>query len=101
VPASQRQTRQALAFSGQWLMLLLVVWTVALSGVLRTLFRWLWPEQVALLGVLGWQVAGPTVVVLLLVGLGVLGRLHSAGWGLRRLLLAGRPVPAGSSLRRG
>jgi hypothetical protein len=93
VPAAQRQMRQALSFSGQWLIVLLVVWLVTLSGVLRALVRWLWPEQIFLLGVLGWQVAGPTLVVLFLLALGAAGRLVLLIRGARLLL----PHPARQS----
>jgi hypothetical protein len=100
VPAAQRQVRQAVAFSGQWLIVLLVVWTVTLSGVLRAVTRWLWPEQMALLGLLGWQVAGPTLVVLFLLALGVSGRLLLAIRGAQTLLARRAPqAPSGSSLR--
>jgi hypothetical protein len=97
-PVAQREVRQSLRFSGQWLLLLLGVWAISLSGVLRVLLRWLWPEEVALLGVLGWQVAGPTLVVLFLLALGVAGRVLLVGRGVRALL--SRPSrPAPSSVR--
>jgi hypothetical protein len=83
VAAAQRETRQALAFSGQWLVLLLAVWTVALSRVLRTLFRWLWPELLALVGIVGWCQVGPTLSVLVLMALAVAGRLVLVARGLR------------------
>jgi hypothetical protein len=86
MPAQERRLREAVAHSGQWLVALLVVWTVTLSGVLRRLARWLWPEAALLLGALGWQLAGPTVIVLFLAALGVCGRLVLAGGGLRRML---------------
>jgi hypothetical protein len=100
VPLTQRHVRQALSFSCQWLIVLLVVWTVTLSSVLRSVLRWLWPEQMALLGVLGWQVAGPTLLVLFLLALGFSGRMLLI---IRtvQVLLVRRPrsAPSGSSLR--
>ena len=92
-PSGERQFRQSLSFSGQWLIVLLAVWTVTLSGSLRRLMGWLWPEQMTLLGVLGWQVAGPTMVVLCLVALGVVGRVLLTVRGVRELL----PPPQRSS----
>jgi hypothetical protein len=97
---THRQVRQALAFSGQWLIVLLLVWAVTLSRVLRSFMRWLWPEQMALLGVLGWQVAGPTLLVLFLLALGLSGRLLLLVRGMQGLLARRpRPAPSGSSLR--
>jgi hypothetical protein len=55
---------------------------------LRGLARRLWPELVALLGLVGWQLAGPTAVALVLVLVGALGRLLLVAQALRRL---GRP----------
>ena len=55
-----------------------------------------------LLGGLGWSLAGPTAMVLVLLLAGVLGRMILAGQGLRTLLRR-RPGPAparlGSSAR--
>jgi hypothetical protein len=96
--AGKRQVQAALSFSGPWLVGLLVVWTVALSSVLRTLVRWLWPEAVLLAGLLGWQAVGLTGTVLLLVLLGVGGRLLVLGRGLRALL-ARHTRQASSSVR--
>ena len=72
---------------------LLPVLPQPLSGRLRLLMGWLWPEQMTLLGVLGWQIAGPTMVVLCLVALGVVGRLLLTVRGVRKLL----PPPQRSS----
>ena len=50
-----------------------------------------WPEQVALLGCLGWQTYGPALPLLLLVAVGVSARLLFLG---RRLLaVLHRPPP--------
>jgi hypothetical protein len=54
--------------------------------------RALWPEQVMLLGGLGWQTTGPNLLVLFVLLLGVCGRLVLLGrWVLTRLR---RPAPA-------
>jgi hypothetical protein len=97
--ASARQVRQALSFSGQWLVVLLAAWAVTLSGVLRSVVRWLWPEQLLLLGVVGWQAAGPTAVVVLLLALGVAGRLLLAGRAVRSLLPAAPARQAAAAAR--
>lgn len=85
-PQGRREVRQALAFTGQWLIVLLAIWAVAASSILRTFVRWLWPEQVFLVGAIAWQLVGPTVVVLLVLALGTAGRLALAGRGLQGLL---------------
>jgi hypothetical protein len=50
------------------------------------MMRWLWPELMAVLGVLGWQVAGPTMVVVFLLTLGIAGRLLLLARGVRTFL---------------
>jgi hypothetical protein len=101
VPASTRQVRQAVAFSGQWLIVLVIVGIVSLSSVLRTALRWLWPELMLLLGVLGWQVAGPSLVVLFLLALGAAGRLVLIVRGAQVLLArTALPAPSGSGVRK-
>jgi hypothetical protein len=95
-PVSRHQFRQALLFSVQWLVLMLLVWLVTLSAFLRAAMRRLWPELMAGLGLLGWQAAGPTVVVLFVLALGIAGRLLLLTRGIRTLL--SRP-PRPSSVR--
>jgi hypothetical protein len=101
VPATARQVRQAVAFSGQWVIVLLVVGVISLSSVLRTAMRWLWPELILLVGVLGWQVAGPALMVVFLLALGAAGRLVLATRGVQKLLARMTPqVAVGSSVRK-
>jgi hypothetical protein len=90
-PAEERRAGVALVLSGQWLGLLALVWMVSLSAALCNGLRWLWPEQMLLLGVFGWQLAGPTAVTLFLVALGVSGRMLLLGQLVRRLVH--RPAP--------
>ncbi len=90
--ASQR-TRQALADSGQWLGGLLVVWILALLPFLLTRLRLFWPEQIALLGLLGWHVAGLTIIVLGLLLIAACGRVFLLIRSLRTLFRARRPQP--------
>jgi hypothetical protein len=93
VPEGDRQTRRALVVSAQWLALLGLVWLVSLSPHLRGLARWLWPEQLILVGLLGWHLAGPTALALFLVALGVCGRVLVVGNWLRGWL---RPAAGGA-----
>jgi hypothetical protein len=82
-PLSDQQTRRAAGASVLLLILLVVVWALAhFPGVLAWV-RAFWPEQVALLGCLGWQTYGPALPLLLLIGLGVSARVLFLG---RRLL---------------
>jgi hypothetical protein len=80
---------------------LAAVWFLAWSPLLLGWARAVWPELLALAGVAGWSLAGPTFVVLFLVVLGVVGRLLLAGQWLRRRLHrpAPRPSTAGGSAR--
>jgi hypothetical protein len=75
-----------LALSGQWLCGLALVWVTAASPWLRGLVRGAWPEQLGLVALLGWYLAGVTLVVLVLAALGVLGRSWLLWAGLRRRL---------------
>jgi hypothetical protein len=100
-PSAERRARAAAAVAGQWLGLLVLTWAVSLSALLRGLARRLWPEQVALVGLLGWHLAGPTLVVLLLVALACCGRLLLLAAGARALLRRhpARPAPGSSAQR--
>jgi hypothetical protein len=82
-PERVQQSRQALVLSGQWLFLLALGMVLGLSAGLRTLTRWLAPELLGLVGVFGWQLAGPTLVVMFLLALA----------GAARLILLLRIVP--------
>ena len=71
-----------------WLGFLVVVGLISLWPASAARFRLLWPEQIALVGLAGWWVAGATSVVLALLLLAVAGRALTAvrafaGW-LRR-----------------
>jgi hypothetical protein len=74
-PADARQAEAARALTGQWLGLLAAVWFVAMVPFLAAAARRFWPEQMVLLGALGWHLAGPTLLVLFLLILGACGRL--------------------------
>jgi hypothetical protein len=92
-----RAATHALIASGPWLVLLTAVWALSLSPFLLGWVRLFWPEPFTLLGALGWYVAGPTVVVLLLLALGVGGRVFHLGRGVRRFLRRRIPAPASSA----
>jgi hypothetical protein len=78
-----QQTRRTLAASGQWLGVLMVVWILSFVPFLLPRLRLFWPEQIALLAVVGWDLAGLTLVVLLLLLAAVVGRCVLLVRGLR------------------
>jgi hypothetical protein len=88
-PAGERATRGAMAATGEWLLLWLALAALTVSAPLRAMARRMWPELTLLLGLLGWQLVGPRVVVVFLLALGVTGRvlllvhLAQAWWGGR------------------
>jgi hypothetical protein len=81
----QQQRRQALIASGQWLGILAAMWLVSTLPFLRTLLRLFWPEQIAILGLIGWHQAGLTSIVLSLLLLAMCGRVLLLLRGLRAL----------------
>ncbi|MFO0926405.1 MAG: hypothetical protein U0736_05115 [Gemmataceae bacterium] len=85
-PTAARQTQAAVVFSGQWLFLLVGVWALTLTAAVRGVLRVLWPEELALLGLVGWQLAGPTVVVLALIMVAAIARGLLVRQTLRRYL---------------
>jgi hypothetical protein len=94
-PARAQQTRQALGGSLVVVVLLLSAWLMAQFPGIRAWARMLWPEQMALLGCLVWQLFGLNLLVLFLVLLGVCARLVYLGQGLLRWVR--RPSPAASA----
>jgi hypothetical protein len=88
-PADSAGTRLAFLVSAQWLGVLLLVWWLSLLPVADRLARRLWPEALALVGVVGWLLAGPTALVLFLLAAGLLGRVLLVGAWLRARLLPG------------
>jgi hypothetical protein len=93
-PLAERQAKRAAGASLLLAVLLVLAWALAhFPGVLAWV-RAFWPEQVALLGCLGWQTYGPALPLLFLIVLGVTARPLFLG---RRLLaLVHRPAAAGS-----
>jgi hypothetical protein len=85
-PAADRQAEAAWSMTTRWLGLLGIVWFVALVPALSSRARRLWPEQLALIGALGWYLAGPTYLVLLLLVLGLGGRILLLARGMAGLL---------------
>ncbi len=90
---SQR-TRQALAASGQWLGVLVVVWVLSFLPFLLSRLRMCWPEQIAVLGLVGWHLAGLTPIVLFLLLAAVCFRSLLLVRGLRSLLRKRRNKPS-------
>jgi hypothetical protein len=89
-----QQTRQALAASGQWLGVLVVVWLLSFVPLLLPRLRLFWPEQIALLGIIGWYLAGWTLVVLLLLLVAVCGRIFLLARGVRSLFRGRKKQPS-------
>jgi hypothetical protein len=84
-PITDRESRSARVSSAQWLLGVLLIASVGLSASLRRTARWLWPEQLAVLAILGWYLAGATLVVLALAGVALAARTTLVGMWVRRL----------------
>jgi hypothetical protein len=69
----------ALLVTAQWLAVAAVVWGLSFVPTWAARLRPFWPEQVLLLGLLGWYLAGPTLAVLFLFVLGASGRVVVLG----------------------
>jgi hypothetical protein len=80
--------------AGRWLGLLAVVWLAAMLPFLEGLWRRFWPEPITALGVWGWYLVGPTLVVFVLVLLGASARLVLLGQRVRRLFHRPRRAPS-------
>ena len=83
-PVREHQTRRAVAATLLLGLLLVVIWALAYFPAMLAWARAFWPEQVALLGCLGWQTYGPSLPLLLLIALGISARLFLLG---RRMLV--------------
>lgn len=92
VRVSDQQTRRALATSGLLLVLFLAAWVLAQLPGVRTWLRAFWPEQVAVLGCVGWLTFGPGLIFLCLIALGAGGRLVFLGRWASALLRRRRPT---------
>jgi hypothetical protein len=82
----------ALGATVQWAAVWFLVWLGSYSPWLRWLAGWVWPELLALLGLVGWWIAGPTLAVGLLLLAAGLFRVLLLWRGLRRWLTAPRPT---------
>ncbi len=91
----QKQRRhETLIASGQWLGFLAAVWFLSSLPSWRTLLRLFWPEQIAILGLIGWHLAGLTSIVLSLLLLAGCGRAFFLMRGLRGLFGRERKRPS-------
>jgi len=90
VSSQIEQRQRAIALSVLIGLLCLVAWLVTYTPRLVTLLQALWPEQIALLGYLGWQTLGPHVGFVVLFLFAAAGRIFC----LARWIsgLAGRPA---------
>ncbi|MBV9123379.1 MAG: hypothetical protein JO112_08485, partial [Planctomycetes bacterium] len=57
-----------------------LIWMLPRHPWLRTWVQGLWPEEMIVLGLLGWQLVGPAWAFLFLAALGLCGRLVHLGW---------------------
>ncbi len=89
-----RYKRQALAASGEWIGGLVVVWILSLMPFVRARLPLFWPEQIALLGLLGLHLAGTTSIVLGLFVLAIGGRLFLMARGVHGWLRGPRHQPS-------
>jgi hypothetical protein len=90
-----QQLRRSLAATGLMLLLAASAWGLAQRPRAVAWFRALWPEQLALLGWVGWAGFGLSWPAALFVLLGLGSRLFLLGrWGLAYLL---RPAPAAAA----
>jgi hypothetical protein len=91
----ERQLKRTVGGSLLLVVLLLTAWALAqLPGVLAWV-RAFWPEELALLGCLGWQTYGPALPLIALIVLGVAARALFLGQ--RLLAVLNRPRPAGAA----
>lgn len=97
-PRNDQGFGERLSRSTQWVIVVAVLWLLSYLPALIGRLRVLVPEQVALLGTLGWFLVGPTPVVLTLLLIWVCVRLLHLVRGLRWLWRASReekrPQPA-------
>jgi hypothetical protein len=89
-------TRAVLGVTVRWLAVLAVIWVVAMLPPLAAWALRLWPELALLAGAWGWHLAGPTVVVLLLLVLGLAGRFFLTSQALHQRRRRRDPSPAAS-----
>jgi hypothetical protein len=85
VSREEQWTRQSLIASGQLLGVLAVVWLLSFVPMLLSRLRLIWPEQLVLIGALGWHLSGLTWVVVILLFFALCGRLFLLAQGLRAL----------------
>ncbi len=99
IPVAVQAKQHALGFSGLLIVLLLLAWIVSYFPRVVSTVRSLWPEQLVLLGLLGWQLLELDLVPVFLVLLGICARLIYLGrWAL---VLLSRRVQVVASANRG
>jgi hypothetical protein len=96
-PAAARARRAGLVASEFLLGLLLAVWILSHLPRLAGWLRRLWPEQLLLLALLGWEALGPSLVGAVLILVALAARLVLLAWWLHELLHRPRAVPAAGS----
>lgn len=91
---AQRELGQAIVASAAWLGGLAIVWVLSWLPSVSARLRLFWPEQIALLALLGWHLAGWTAIVLALFTAAAGGRVLLMVRGLRALLRRRRRQPS-------
>src|SRR5207249_3327068 len=94
----QEQWHETVALSQLLLLLLLLLVMASYFPWLWRLLSALWPEELAMLALLGWFFVGPSVIGALLLLTAVVASSMLALAGLRRWLTRPAPPPAGSSV---
>jgi hypothetical protein len=88
------EIRRALISSSKLLGVLVAVWLLSVLPSFRTRLYLFWPEQIALIGILGWHLAGLTTIVLGLLFLAAVSRIFLVTRALRVLLRKRRRQPS-------
>ena len=94
VPTEAGRAPATWAATARWLGLVLAAWLAVLTPFVAGVVRRFWPEELALLGLWGWFQVGPTLLVLMLLVLGLGGRLVLMVRAIRRLLHRPRRAPS-------
>jgi hypothetical protein len=84
-----RKPEQAVLATIQWVVLGVSLWAFSLSSWLRAAGRWLWPEMLLALGLVGWYFNGPILAPVALIVFGGVARLVLLYLGAMWLLRAG------------
>lgn len=88
VPDTAGSTLRALGATAQWSVGWLTIWLITQLALLQKISRFLWPEVLVVLGVVGALLAGLTPVVWAAMGVGLAARLLIGGRAITQWLTA-------------